>query len=86
MSYSVEFTSDATTDLEGLTSTIQGRILRKIKWLSVNFDNVSPQALSSNLSGLFKLRVGDYRAIYSFTTEKQRITIHKIGHRRDIYN
>ena len=86
MPYSVEFTSNATADLEGLTPTTQGRILRKTKWLSVNFDNVSPQALNSNLSGLFKLRVGDYRVIYSFATEKQLITIHKIGHRRDIYN
>lgn len=50
----------------------------------MNFENVSPQALSSNLSGLFKLRVGDYRVIYSFATKEQRITIHKIGHRRDI--
>ena len=49
-------------------------------------ENVSPQALSANLSGLFKLRVGDYRVIYSLAPEAKRITIHKVGHRRDIYN
>jgi len=65
---------------------MQERILRKIRWLSDNFNDVNPQALSANLSGLFKLRVGDYRVIYSFDAEIQIITIHQIGHRRDIYD
>ncbi|MBE9005874.1 type II toxin-antitoxin system RelE/ParE family toxin [Fortiea sp. LEGE XX443] len=79
MSYSVEFIKEATTNLEALTSTIQQRILRKIHWLSKNFDDVSPQTLSADLSGFFKLRVGDYRILYSFETEMQIITIHKVG-------
>jgi mRNA interferase RelE/StbE len=86
MSYTVEFLPEAIVDLEALTSSIQERILRKIRWLSENFDQVSPQALSADLNGLFKLRVGDYRIIYSFDTEVQCLTIHKVGHRRDVYN
>jgi mRNA interferase RelE/StbE len=85
MGYSVEFTPEATADLRGLTSTIQERIFRKIRWLSENFKDVNPQALSADLSGLFKLRVGDYRVIYSFDDDAQYITIHKIGRRREIY-
>lgn len=86
MTYYVEFTPEATLELEALTQTIQERILRKIPWLSDNFEKVIPQALSANLSGLFKLRVGDYRVIYSFATKEQRIPIHKVGHRRNIYD
>lgn len=86
MSYQVEFTAEAIAGLEVLTSTIQQRLLRKIRWLSENFDNLTHQALSANMSGLFKLRVGNYRVIYSFDIEALLITIHKIGHRRDIYN
>jgi mRNA interferase RelE/StbE len=86
MSYRVEFTPEATAGLEALTSNIQERTLRKIHWLSENFDDLSPQALSADLSSLFKLRVGDYRVIYSFDTKAQCITIHKVGHRRDIYH
>jgi len=78
MAYLVEFTPEAMADLEALTPIIQERILRKVRWLSDNFENVSPQALSANLSGLFKLRVGDYRVIYSLTTQAERITIHKL--------
>jgi mRNA interferase RelE/StbE len=84
--YRVEFTSGAIANLEALTSTIQERIVRKIRWLSENFDNLNPQLLSANLSDLFKLRIGDYRVIYSFNKENKLITIHKVGHRRDIYN
>lgn len=85
MSYSVEFTLDATVELEALTPTIQERILRKVRWLFDNFENMNHQALSANLSGLFKLRVGDYRVIYSFIVTEKRIIIHKVGHRRSIY-
>ena len=86
MAYFVEFSREAIADLEALAPIIQERILRKVRWLSDNFENVSLQALSANLSGLFKLRAGDYRVIYSFAPEAKRLTIHKVGHRRDIYS
>ena len=86
MTYNVEFTLEAIDDLKRLTSAIQERILSKIRWLSENLDNLTLQSLSADLSGLFKLRVGDYRIVYSFDTNKQCITVHKVGHRRDIYN
>ena len=86
MTYNVEFTLEAIDGLERLTSAIQERILSKIRWLSENLDNLTLQSLSADLSGLFKLRVGDYRIVYSFDTNKQLITVHKVGHRRDIYN
>ncbi len=86
MSYDVEFTSEATDSLEKLTSAIQECILSKIRWLSEDLDNLTPQSLSADLSGLFKLRVGDYRIIYSFDPSEERITVHKVGHRQDVYN
>ena len=75
MAYRVQFTAKAVEDLEALTSTVQERILRKIRWLCENFDGISPQALSANLSGLFKLRIGDYRVIYSSDNEDKCVTI-----------
>ena len=53
--------------------------------LSENIELISPLPLSGNLSGLYKLKVGDYRAIYELDHNKMIITVHKIGHRRDIY-
>jgi len=33
----------------------------------------------------FRLRVGDYRIIYSVDDEAEVVTIRAVGHRRDIY-
>lgn len=85
MTYRAELTSPALADLEKLSSTIQNRILRKVQWLADNFEAVTPIALSSNLSGLFKLRVGDYRVIYLIDTGNKQIIVQQVGHRRDVY-
>ena len=85
MKYSVEFKPKAIDNLEKTTITVQKRILKKIKWSAQNFEQISPQSLTAELAGLFKLRTGDYRVIYSFNETEKIITIHQIGHRRDIY-
>ncbi len=86
MSYSVEFTPDATAEIQVLTPTIQKRILRKVRWLLDNFEEINHKALSADLSGFFKLRIGDYRVIYSSILSEKRIIIHKVGHRSSIYD
>ena len=57
-----------------------------IKWLGENFEQITPIALTGNLSGYFKLRIGDYRVIYSINQSQKIITIHETGHRREIYD
>jgi mRNA-degrading endonuclease RelE of RelBE toxin-antitoxin system len=56
----VEFTAEAIAGLAALPAIIQEQIFGKVRLLSDNFANFSPQAFSANLTGLFKLRVGDY--------------------------
>lgn len=85
MTLNVEFRPQAITDLERLDRVIAQRILDKIKWLTQNLDSITPQALSGDMKGFFKLRVGDYRVIYSINLSAAIITIHLIGHRREIY-
>ena len=85
MSYQVEFMPRAREDLAHLDRVIAHRVLTKIRWLSENFDNLIPEVLTGDLKGLFKLRVGSYRVIYA-VQEKRLITVHLIGHRKDIYN
>lgn len=41
--------------------------------------------LRRNLKGLMKLRVGDYRIIYSIQKETVTVYIIKIAHRREVY-
>jgi mRNA interferase RelE/StbE len=84
MRHRIEFADKAVEGLESLTATVRERVFKKIRWLGENFDDIRHQGLSVNLSGLFKLRIGDYRVIYSF--DDDFITIHQVGHRRDIYS
>ena len=85
MSYSVEFKPQSIKQLEKIDSTIQSRIIKKLRWLEINIKNVTPLSLTGNLSDFYKLRIGDYRVIYTLNHEEKIITIHEIGHRREIY-
>lgn len=85
MAYTVEFSPEAVDDLGRLEKPIAQRILRKVKWLSENFDMLSPESLSAEFKGLFKLKVGSYRVIYEAAQHRRLLIIHLIGHRRDIY-
>ncbi len=84
--YEVEFTSEAEADLAHLSKTIAQRVLKKIRWLADNFENVTPEPLTGEWKGLYKLRVGDYRVLYTFSQVEQRVIIvHLIKHRREVY-
>jgi len=83
MSYHVELMPEALKSFDALDKMVAQRVLRKLDWLADNFEDTSPESLAGELKGLFKLRIGDYRAIYS--VKEKRIIIHLIGHRGDIY-
>jgi len=79
----VEWTENSLEDLEKLDKTIANRILNKITWFSEHFKTITPETLSGDFAGMFKLRVGDWRVVY--TTEGDIIVIQAIGHRKEIY-
>ena len=84
--YEVEFTLEAEDDLARLNKRTAQRIFKKIRWLAVNFEELSPEPLTGNFRGLYKLRAGDYRVLYTFSRGKRKmIIIHLIGHRREVY-
>jgi mRNA interferase RelE/StbE len=80
----VEWTEDALRDPGKLDPQIRLRVLRKISWLSNNFEAITPETLSGEFKGMFKFRIGDWRVIY--TIEEQTLLIQFVGHRREIYN
>lgn len=79
----IEWTEGAVKDLERLDKPIVRRISRRLTWLSKNFQSIVPEPLSGELKGTFKLRIGDWRAVY--TMEGETIVIQFIGHRSEIY-
>jgi mRNA interferase RelE/StbE len=80
----IEWNEDAIKDLGNLDKPIAQRILKKIDWLSDNFEKVTPEPLTGQLKGTYKLRIGDWRVVY--TIEGQTLVIQFTGHRRHIYS
>ena len=83
--HGVEFRPRAAEDFERLDGAVADRVLKKLRWLADNFDSIRPEPLTGPFSGLFKLRVGDYRVVYSVDHEKKLLTVRLLGHRREVY-
>ena len=79
----IEWTQGAVEDLERLDKAIGRRILRRLTWFSQNFQSIVPEPLTGESTGTFKLRTGEWRAVY--TVEGDIIVIQFISHRSDIY-
>lgn len=82
MSYRVELTRSAENDLDSLPQMVQDRIWRRILALG---DNPWPPGTVKIGAHRYRLRAGDYRAIYDVDDRAQRVLIRRAGHRKDIY-
>ena len=85
MSYNVELRPEALEDLKSIDSVVVDRVLKKLDWLRENFEILTPKSLKGDFQGLFKLRVGDYRVLYTCDKKQKLISVHLVGHRKDIY-
>ncbi|MCY4313102.1 MAG: type II toxin-antitoxin system RelE/ParE family toxin [Gammaproteobacteria bacterium] len=85
MTYDVELLATANFDLGKLDPKNHKRVLNKLSWLAVNLDETRQKALKPPYEGMFRLRCGDYRIIYTCDRKKRMITVHRVQHRRDVY-
>jgi len=83
--YKLDFTDEGKAALASLDKIVAQRVLDKLKWFLQNIGAVNFKPLEGNLSGLYKLRVGDWRVIYEVNHNDKVVTVHKVGHRREIY-
>ena len=83
--YGIRILDAAARELTRLDRPIGHRVVERIHWLAANLDNIKPEALTGELAGLYKLRVGNYRVVYEILHNEQTIVIHLIGHRREVY-
>mgnify|MGYP000536505100 FL=1 len=83
--YRIRILGAASQDLARLDKPTVHRIVQRINWLAAHLDAIRLEALTGDLAGLYKLRVGDYRVIYEVLWDEETIVIHAIGHRREIY-
>jgi mRNA interferase RelE/StbE len=84
MTYHIEFVKQAAKQLKSLSTEEQQRIKIKIDALAdvPRPDGVVKLAGEDNL---YRIRVGNYRIIYSIQDNQLLVLVLKIGHRRDVY-
>lgn len=80
---SIEFTVHTLRDLQRLDPSISKPVIEKIYWLQQNFDVLLPAHLHRDRREQYKLRIGNYRVVYSINGNT--ITIETVDHRRDVY-
>jgi len=84
--YEVEFRPEGVSDLKRLAPDVRERVLDRVRWLAAHFDEITPEPLrGKQWRGVLQLRVGDYRILYAADRRRRLLTIHLIGHRREIY-
>ena len=82
--YTITFARSARKELENLPAHIADRILRKVETLTVNprLPGIIKLQGSKNL---WRLRVGDYRVVYSINDFSRTVDVSVVRHRRDVY-
>ena len=84
--YEVKFTPRAEGDLSSISDEILKGIKDKINWMASNAEVTKHERLQAKkFKGEYSLHFGAYRVIYSLDRGKQLITIHRIGHHREVY-
>lgn len=83
MAYEVQIVSAAEREMDKLPGAVHKRISRRILTLE---DNPRPRG-AKKLSGReeYRLRIGDYRVLYTVDDKNAVVTIFAVGHRREIY-
>lgn len=83
--WKVVYKSSVKKDLKSISKDVQ-YILRRAIEEKLMVDPIRyGLPLRRSLKGLMKLRVGDYRIIYSTNKKTVTVCVIKIGHRKDVY-
>lgn len=83
MNYTVLILRAAERELDGLLPEIHQRIAQRILRLE---DNPRPTGVRKlRQRDEYRLRVGDYRILFSIDDDSQTVTIVSVAHRREAY-
>lgn len=83
MSFTVLFHPDAAQDIASLTSTMKERLKKAVAERLMSEPTLYGKPLRATLKGYWKLRVGDYRVVYSI--HGSDVVIYAVCHRKQVY-
>ena len=83
-SYCVVLTSSAEKELKGLSAQLNARIVPRLENLA---DNPRPPGCKKLQGGdkEWRIRVGDYRVVYTIDDAKLLVEVTRTRHRSDVY-
>ncbi len=86
MAWAIEFVSAATKELKKLGRAEAARIIATLETRIAKLEDprMLGSALTGDLGGLWRWRIGDYRVIARIEDEHITILIVRIGHRREV--
>ncbi|MBX2991233.1 MAG: type II toxin-antitoxin system RelE/ParE family toxin [Bacteroidetes bacterium] len=84
VSYRIAFKPSAERELRKLSRSVTPRITKAIEALANDpFPHRSEKITGS--SNAYRIRVSDYRVIYTVEKDLLMITVIRVGHRREVY-
>ena len=85
--YNVVFKKSAVKEMQSLPQKMQQKILDAIQLLALNpYTELLQIKKMKGADGLYRIRIQDYRIIYLLENQTIKITVIKIGHRKDVYD
>ena len=84
--YEIVFKKSAAKELQGLPKKIQQKIIDAVQLLSLNpYTELLHVKKMKGTDSLYRVRIQDYRVIYLIENQTIKVTIIKIGHRKEVY-
>jgi len=82
LAFNIQYKRSVVRDLKNIDKTDAKRIIDKLE-RKLKKDPDAGEQLKGKFTGLLRLRVGDYRVIYTRT--KNGVLVLLISHRKDVY-
>lgn len=84
--YEIVFKKSAAKEFQDLPQKIQQKILDAVQLLSLNpYTELLQIKKMKGVDSLYRVRIQDYRVIYLIENLTIKVTIIKIGHRKEVY-
>ena len=84
--YRIVWKESVVDDFHDISPIMVFRIKKKIEDYLLQAPKELGKPLKGRYKGLYRYRFGDYRVIYSISTDEMLVTIVKVGHRKEIYD
>lgn len=82
--YKIVWKNSANKELKRLPKDVIEKILLAVEKLSIDLNPIGSKKIAGSIS-TYRIRIGDYRVVYSSNNKYLVIEVVRVGHRKDIY-